>query len=50
MADIAQRLDIIHESHFATPAFELLREFPPILKTFYEILGARFDLAAKATF
>jgi hypothetical protein len=44
MPDTVQRLDIVHEASFAQPAFALLREFPPVMKAFYEVLSSRFSL------
>lgn len=44
MPDSVQRLDISHEALFSQPAFGLMREFPPVLKKFYETLNTRFSV------
>jgi hypothetical protein len=44
MPDMIHRLDISHEAMFAQPAFALMREFPAILKTFYETFSGRFSV------
>ena len=47
MPDTVQRLDIVHEATFGQPAFALLREFPSVIKAFYEVLSTRFPLNAE---
>ncbi len=44
MPDSVQRLDISHEALFSQPAFGLMREFPPVIKKFYEALNTRFSV------
>ncbi len=44
MPDIINRLDIVHEARFAKPAFELVRDFPQVLKGFYDALSSRHSL------
>jgi hypothetical protein len=49
MPDFIKRLDILHEATFAQPAFELIREFGPVIKTFYKFLGERTSVSPAFT-
>ena len=49
MPDTIHQLDIIHEATFAEPAFGLPREFPPVIKVFYDTSRSRVQLNTEHT-
>jgi len=49
MPDQIKRMDVLHEAAFSEPSFVLLREFPPVIKKFYEVLSTRFSVSPAYT-